>query len=88
VRLPAFRPLAALIALAFLVACAPAAAPPRAAPAGAAATASASPATGAPAQPAPAAAPVSPALHLVQGHQGSAADAPAYIALERGYYRE
>src|SRR4051812_26990593 len=84
----AYRPLVALIALTFLVACAPAAAPPRAAPAGDAATAPARPATDAPAPPAPAAAPASAPLRLVQGHQGSAADAPAYIALERGYYRE
>src|SRR5689334_15624733 len=82
------RPLAALIALTFLVACAPAAAPPRAAPSGEVAPPPASVATAAPAQPAQAAAPASAPLRLVQGHQGSAADAPAYIALGRGYYRE
>jgi NitT/TauT family transport system substrate-binding protein len=89
----AHRPIVALILLAFLAACAPAAAPakPAAAPPAEPAAAPAKPAAAAPAQSAPAAPPPAPApvsLKLLQGHQGSAADAPAYLALERGYFKE
>jgi NitT/TauT family transport system substrate-binding protein len=88
----AHGPLAALIAFTFLVACAPTTAPPRAAaPAGDPAAAAGKPAASAPAQPAPtapSAAPAAAPLRLNEGHQGSAADAPAYIAVERGYFRE
>jgi len=78
-----FAPLVALVAL--LGACAPAAAPsPAARQAGSAAGAAAPPAAVA----APTATAAPSVFHLVEGHQGSAADAPAYIAYERGYFKE
>lgn len=81
---------AGLVALVLLVACAPAApgAPARGQSEGAAASTTGPPAAAAPTSMPAAVGPLVPPVEIKLAIFGTLADAPFYVAIERGYYRE